>query len=126
MQMPEGIAKRPSKNFQICVKCPNTENFLFKTRLQIMVVIRLARGGAKKSPFYHIVVTNKTNARDGRFIERVGYFNPNARGKAVRLELKSERIEHWIKQGAQLSERVSYIVKNQQEESSKKIETAAK
>lgn len=76
-----------------------------------MVVIRLARGGAKKTPFYSIVVTDKRNRRDGRFIERVGYFNPMARGKDTRLEINKERIEHWITQGAQPSERVSKLFK---------------
>lgn len=76
-----------------------------------MVTIRLARGGAKKSPFYQIVVTDSRSARDGRFIEKVGYFNPMARGNEVRLEVKTDRVEHWIGQGAQTSERVSSLLK---------------
>jgi len=76
-----------------------------------MVVIRLARGGAKKSPFYHIVVANKTSPRDGHFIERVGYFNPLARGKESRLFMNKERIEHWISKGAQRSNRVQHLFK---------------
>ncbi len=76
-----------------------------------MVTIRLARGGAKKSPFYQIVVTDSRSARDGRFIEKVGYFNPMARGNEARLEIKSDRIEHWVGQGAQTSERVSSLLK---------------
>ena len=76
-----------------------------------MVVIRLARTGAKKSPFYHLVVTDKRNARDGRFIERVGYFNPVARGQAVRLQLEKDRIDHWMGLGAQPSERVQSLIK---------------
>lgn len=76
-----------------------------------MVVIRLARAGSKKRPFYHIVATNKTSGRDGRFIERLGYFNPVARGKDTKLELKIDRVEHWQKNGAQLSERVKTLVK---------------
>ncbi len=76
-----------------------------------MVTIRLARGGAKKSPFYQIVVTDSRSARDGRFIEKVGYFNPMARGNEVRLEVKTDRIEHWVGQGAQTSERVSSLLK---------------
>ena len=76
-----------------------------------MVVIRLSRGGAKKAPFYHIVAADKRDARDGRFIERLGYFNPEARGKENRLELNKERIEYWIGKGAQPSERVSHLVK---------------
>ncbi len=76
-----------------------------------MVVIRLARSGAKKSPFYHVVVTDKRNARDGRLIERVGYFDPMARGRATLLELNQERIDHWVKQGAIPSDRVSKLIK---------------
>ncbi len=76
-----------------------------------MVTIRLARGGAKKSPFYQIVVTDSRSARDGRFIEKVGYFNPMARGNEVRLEVKTNRVDHWIGQGAQTSERVSSLLK---------------
>ncbi len=77
-----------------------------------MVVIRLARGGSKKAPFYNVVVADKREARDGRFIERVGYFNPMARNNAIRLELAKERIEHWVSKGAQLSERVASLMKN--------------
>lgn len=80
-----------------------------------MVVIRLARGGAKKAPFYHVVVTDKRNARDGRFIERLGYFNPVASGEASALELNMERINYWLGQGAQASERVSKLVKTFQQ-----------
>ena len=76
-----------------------------------MVVIRLSRGGAKKAPFYHVVVADKRQRRDGRFIERVGYFNPTARGKDTRLQLNAERISHWVSQGAQLSDRVSALHK---------------
>lgn len=76
-----------------------------------MVVIRLARGGAKKRPFYHVVVTDSRNKRDGRYIERVGYFNPVAGGMDKRLELNLERIEHWKSVGAKLSDRVASLVK---------------
>lgn len=76
-----------------------------------MVVIRLARGGSKKSPFYRVVVADKRSPRDGRYIEQLGYFNPVARGQATRLELKKERLEHWKSQGAQLSPRVTTLVK---------------
>ena len=76
-----------------------------------MVTIRLARGGSKKRPFYHIVVTDSRSARDGRFIEKVGYFNPIARGQEVRLEMKQDRVEHWVGKGAQTSERVATLVK---------------
>ncbi len=75
-----------------------------------MVTIRLARGGAKKRPFYHVVVADSRRARDGRYIERVGFFNPVARGEEVKLRLDAERIEHWIGQGAQPSDRVAKLI----------------
>ncbi|NKI33790.1 30S ribosomal protein S16 [Wenzhouxiangella sp. XN79A] len=75
-----------------------------------MVKIRLARGGAKKQPFYHIVVTDSRNRRDGRYIERLGFFNPVARGQAERLRVDLERYEHWVGEGAQVSERVGHLV----------------
>jgi len=75
-----------------------------------MVKIRLARGGAKRQPFYHIVVTDSRNRRDGRNIERLGFFNPVARGNDERLRVDHERVEHWLGQGAQISERVSHLV----------------
>ncbi len=77
-----------------------------------MVTIRLSRGGAKKKPFYHVVVTDSRNQRDGRYIERVGFFNPMAKGQEVRLNLNNERIAHWISQGAQTSERVGKLMKS--------------
>jgi len=77
-----------------------------------MVKIRLARGGAKKRPFFHVVVTDERNPRDGRYIERVGYFNPIATGAEVRLKLENDRIQHWVSQGAQLSPRVAKLVKS--------------
>lgn len=76
-----------------------------------MVVIRLSRGGAKKRPFYHIVVADKQRARNGRFIEQVGYFNPIAAGKDVRLNIDIERIQQWIAKGAQPSDRVKHLIK---------------
>ena len=75
-----------------------------------MVRIRLSRGGAKKQPFYHIVVADSRRSRDGRSIERLGFFNPVARGNDERLRLDTERLDHWVSQGAQLSERVSHLV----------------
>ena len=75
-----------------------------------MVTIRLARGGAKKRPFYHIVVTDSRNARDGRYIERVGFFNPVARGQEEKLRIDQDRVEHWIGQGAQTSDRVAKLI----------------
>lgn len=77
-----------------------------------MVVIRLARGGAKKRPFYHVVVADKRAARDGRYIESVGYFNPIAAGGEVRLHLDTGKIEAWVAKGAQLSERVAKLVED--------------
>lgn len=76
-----------------------------------MVVIRLARGGAKKAPFYQVVATDRRNARDGRFIEKLGHFNPVSRGKASCLELNMERVTHWIGLGAQPSDRVAKLLK---------------
>lgn len=74
-----------------------------------MVVIRLARGGAKKRPFYQIVVTDSRNARDGRFIERIGFYNPTAQGNAEKIRLNTERYNHWVGTGAQPSDRVAAI-----------------
>jgi len=75
-----------------------------------MVVIRLARGGAKKRPFYHIVVTDSRQPRDGRYIERLGYFNPIATGKEIGLHMNREQVTHWVSRGAQLSQRVAVLV----------------
>ena len=76
-----------------------------------MLTIRLARTGAKKRPFFHITVADSRRARDGKFIERVGYFNPIACGKEVRLDIRYERVDYWISQGAQLSEKVASLIK---------------
>lgn len=76
-----------------------------------MVVIRLARGGSKKRPFYNIVVTDSRNPRDGRFIERLGYYNPMASGQAVKLHMAEDRLTHWIGVGAQMSDTVARLVK---------------
>ena len=76
-----------------------------------MVTIRLSRGGAKKKPFYHIVVTDSRNRRDGRYIERVGFFNPVARGQEQRVRIDTARIEHWVGDGAKLSDRVASLLK---------------
>ena len=74
-----------------------------------MVVIRLSRGGAKKRPFYQIVVADQRNPRDGRFIERIGFYNPLAKNDAERLRLDRETYESWIAKGAQPSDRVAKI-----------------
>lgn len=75
-----------------------------------MVTIRLSRGGSKKRPFYHLNVSDSRTSRDGRFIERVGFFNPVAQGHEERLRVDQERIEHWVGLGAQLSDRVAKLV----------------
>ncbi|WP_417347426.1 30S ribosomal protein S16 [Ferrimonas sp.] len=77
-----------------------------------MVTIRLARGGAKKRPFYQVVVADSRCKRDGRFIEKIGFFNPIAAGKEERVRLDLDRIEHWVSQGASLSDRVATLVKD--------------
>lgn len=76
-----------------------------------MVVIRLSRHGAKNRPFYHVVVADQRFARDGRYIERVGYYSPLASGQEQKLDLNIERVEHWVKQGAQPSDRVLDLIK---------------
>ncbi len=76
-----------------------------------MVVIRLSRGGSKKRPYFNVVVAESSKKRDGRFIERVGFYNPSAREGSETLRLESERIEYWQSNGAQLSETVDRIVK---------------
>jgi len=78
-----------------------------------MVTIRMSRSGAKKRPFYHIVVTDSRNRRDGRYIERIGFFNPVATGGEVRLHLDAERADHWTARGAQVSPRVVKLLKDQ-------------
>jgi small subunit ribosomal protein S16 len=76
-----------------------------------MVVIRLARGGSKKRPFYQVVVADSRRAATGKFIENLGYFNPLAKGGATRLDLKTDRIDYWVGQGAQASDRVNSLLK---------------
>ena len=76
-----------------------------------MVVIRLARGGAKKRPFYNVVVADSRSRRDGRFIERVGFYNPIATPKEEALRLSIDRIAYWQERGAQLSDTVAGLVK---------------
>lgn len=76
-----------------------------------MVSIRLSRGGAKKRPFYHIVATDQRNRRDGRYLERLGFFNPVATGQEERLRIDMARVEYWLGEGAQASERVAHLLK---------------
>jgi len=75
-----------------------------------MVIIRLARGGSKKRPFYNIVATDSRNRRDGRFIERVGFYNPVAAGGEQLLRVAFDRVEHWTSHGARLSPTVERLV----------------
>ena len=81
-----------------------------------MVKIRMARAGAKKRPFYHIVVTDSRNKRDGRYIERLGFFNPIASGKEVGLKLDQERVSYWLSQGAKATDRVAKLIKDSRKE----------
>ncbi|GAB4260380.1 MAG: 30S ribosomal protein S16 [Methylomicrobium sp.] len=77
-----------------------------------MVTIRLSRGGAKNRPFYQVVVADSRSGRDGRYIERVGFFNPVARGNEQRLQLNLERVAYWQENGAQPSDRVAVLIKD--------------
>jgi small subunit ribosomal protein S16 len=79
-----------------------------------MVTIRLARSGAKNRPFYHVIVTDSRNSRDGRYIERIGFFNPLARGNEEKLRLDNERVDYWKSNGAQPSDRVAKLIKDAQ------------
>ena len=76
-----------------------------------MVIIRLSRGGSKKRPFYHVTVADSRVSRDGRFIERLGFHNPVARGSEEGTRIDLDRLDHWVKQGAKMSERVESVVK---------------
>ena len=78
-----------------------------------MVVIRLSRGGAKARPFFNIVVADKRNRRDGRFIERMGYYNPIAAKNETPVRIELDRIKHWVDQGAQVSPAVERLIKQQ-------------
>lgn len=100
-----------------------------------MVVIRLARGGAKKRPFFNIVVADSREARDGRYIERLGYFNPIAKGGETPLFIEQERVSYWISQGAQPSDRVTSLLRefkakiaseNNEKAPEKKVKSAKK
>lgn len=84
-----------------------------------MVIIRLARGGAKKRPFFNMVVADSRDTRDGRFIERVGFYNPRATGGEQALRISLDRITYWQSKGAQLSSTVTRLIK--QSSSSKEV-----
>ena len=90
-----------------------------------MVTIRLSRAGAKRQPFYHVVVTDSRTTRDGRYIERLGFFNPVARGAEERIRLDLGRIEHWQGRGAQTSERVASLVKQARKQGAAAAEAPA-
>lgn len=77
-----------------------------------MVSIRLSRGGAKNRPFYHVVVADSRSSRDGRYIERIGFFNPLARGAEQRLVLNADRVAYWKSNGAQPTDRVAQLIKD--------------
>lgn len=76
-----------------------------------MVKIRLARAGAKKRPFYHLVATDSRNPRDSHYLERLGYYNPKATGGEQKLVVEQARIDYWTKNGAQISDRVAFLLK---------------
>jgi small subunit ribosomal protein S16 len=90
---------------------PRLSAIIFQKENISMVIIRLARGGAKKTPFYSLVVADSRNRRDGRFIERVGFYNPSAKAGAEALRIDEARVTHWQSHGAQLSETVARLVK---------------
>ncbi len=91
---------------------PKAEQYRNRQDTEIdMVTIRLARGGAKKRPYYHIVAADSRSPRDGRYIERLGFFNPIAKGQEEPLRIDLERVDHWLSQGARMTERVEALVK---------------
>jgi len=102
--------KNPKIVFSFVGNNGKISGLLYLIGFQIMVKIRLSRGGAKKHPFYHIVVADSRKARDGRSIERLGFFNPVARGQEERLRLNLERVDYWTGVGAQVSGRVKTLV----------------
>ena len=81
-----------------------------------MVTIRLSRGGAKKKPFFHIDVKDSRTSRDGRYIERIGFYNPSARGSEERLRLDLERVNYWKSVGATVSDKVASLIKDASKE----------
>jgi small subunit ribosomal protein S16 len=103
---------RAGQCFQ-CLAGVNRTKFVHQNRILVeMVIIRLARGGSKKRPFYHLTVTDSRKSRDGRFIERVGFYNPIARGQEESLRVDQDRVNHWLSQGAQTSETVAKLLKD--------------
>ena len=90
-----------------------------------MVIIRLARAGAKKSPFYHMVVTDSRQRRDSNYVEQIGYFNPVARGQEKRLHMNLEKVAYWQSVGAQLSDRVQSLIKEYRKTAAPVVEVVA-
>jgi small subunit ribosomal protein S16 len=107
---PLGVSSAASMAYNFRLTSPLPGDWATQ-EIPFMVKIRLTRGGAKKRPFYHIIVTDQRAARDGRNIERVGYFNPIASGNEKRVELDTERVKHWIGQGAQMTDKVRNLLK---------------
>jgi len=85
-----------------------------------MVTIRLTRAGAKKRPFYHIIVTDSRNKRDGRYLEKLGFYNPIATAQEVELEIDRDRVVYWLSQGAKASDRVAKLIKMDQTKAAEK------
>ena len=94
-----------------------------KRVLNVMVRIRLARHGSKKGPFYHITVADQRRSRNGRFIERVGYFNPVAKGNAQEYFIEMDRVDYWLSKGAQPSDMVKKLVSRAKKETLEVLET---
>ncbi len=90
-----------------------------------MVTIRLARAGAKRRPFYHVIVADRRAPRDGRFIERIGYYNPIATGTEVPVRIDTERVRHWRDNGAQTSAAVARLLKAQARDAARAGEAPA-
>ena len=91
-----------------------------------MVVIRMARGGAKNRPFYNIVVADSRMPRDGRFLEKIGYYNPKAASSEQKYRIALDRVEHWVKEGAQPSDAVKKLIKRGKNQAAGKPEKPEK
>ena len=107
------MAKQQQKQIKTCitrVKYPKISGFYISAFFK---VIRLARGGSQHRPFFNVVVTDSRNRRDGRFIERVGFYNPVANEKQERVRFDADRINHWVAQGAKVSDAVAKLIKEQ-------------
>jgi len=105
-----GLSTGALEHVEKALSCYNRRLFLHSEELD-MVVIRLARGGAKKRPFYNMVVTDSRSRRDGRFIERIGFYNPLATEKELGLQVAADRLSYWQQQGAQASPTVTRLLK---------------